>query len=125
MKATELRIGNTVNYDNKQVTIAWEDLRELYLKPIRYKKLYKPILLTEEWLLKFGFELKDNNLQDELLSTFFYHKNNVVDVEFGEGKLYWHDNYTSIYHQDILYVHQLQNLYFALTGKELKIKENV
>ena len=43
MEANELRIGNTVNYDSKQVSISWEDLREIALNPIRYKKLYTPI----------------------------------------------------------------------------------
>ena len=36
-----------------------------------------------------------------------------------EGHLYYHNDYTGI---NIYYIHQLQNLYFSLTGKELTIK---
>ena len=84
---------------------------------------YQPIPLTEEWLLKFGFELKEESFQDTLLDTFMFHKDNIVDVEFSDKHklLYWHDNYTNVYHQEIKQVHQLQNLYFALRGEELTI----
>lgn len=75
-----------------------------------------PIPLTEEWLLKFGFVIKnhwallpnfclgwitnDNNYQIEI---------NIAGVDKWVVK-------------DIQYVHQLQNLYFALTNTELIIK---
>lgn len=58
MKATELRIGNylkrlddsvfDVNSEDIQIIERWDSSEDL---------LPKPILLTEEWLKKFGFEL--------------------------------------------------------------------
>ena len=122
MKASELRIGNYVYHE------VWKNDIPLGIFNIANFEAglesIKPIPLTEEWLLRFGFELKEEFYQEGLLDTFMFHKDNIVDVEFSDNhkKLYWYDNYSSIYHQDILYVHQLQNLYFALTGEELTIK---
>ena len=57
MKAQELRIGNyylqdCLGGDISQITA--EDILELYDYPL--EDYFKPIPLTEEWLLKFGFE---------------------------------------------------------------------
>lgn len=74
----------------------------------------KPIPLTEEWLVKFGFEYNgmwwDSSQEYFELDTF---KDSYVmgvnSCEYNHGI-------------EINHVHQLQNLYFALTGKELTIK---
>jgi hypothetical protein len=103
MKASELRIGNIVRYGaNNRVLDA-----ELFLQLLKYTTPFEPIPLTEEWLLKFGFEFTNgygfkifgNWLQKED-DVYFYNVNgNFVQIN---------------------YVHQLQNLYFVLTGEELK-----
>ena len=69
---------------------------------------YQPIPLTEEWLLKFGF-------QDRFLLC----DNHKIDYEITERSeiIFWL-NENGI---NLEFVHQLQNLYFALTGEELKI----
>ena len=104
MKANELKIGNIVSIFGIEQHIITE------LKDTIYVDL-NPIPLTEEWLLKFGFEKKIG--WDDLI----YHvKNNVDLYEFLSGYEY--------YDFHIKHVHQLQNLYFALTGEELKIKDN-
>lgn len=113
MKAQELRIGNIFNYKVKEEgkeydeisTIDNNDLRILLEKP-DYEN-YNPVPLTDEWFLKARF-VKLNSLND----TVYYKKNAIrlkkgIDCyEFGSTK--------------IKYLHQLQNLYFALTGEELK-----
>ena len=74
-----------------------------------------PIPLTEEWLIKFGF--KKYNLEGY-----------SVHFRYEHPKL--HSTVTAIYNSDfsikldnvargIKYVHQLQNIYFALINKEL------
>jgi hypothetical protein len=68
----------------------------------------KPIPLTEEWLLKFGFDKID----------FQFIKNGIK--LFPIRDLYYRGNFPI--KSDIKYVHQLQNLFFALTGEELTIK---
>jgi len=132
MLASELRIGNYVNYAAEKVIVLqtsiksrnkWDVELGYFEDSIGFERMIteiQPIPLTEEWLLRFGFEKEEE--QDELLNTFMFCKLNTVRVEFSDKhkQLYWHDNYTSIYHKEIKYVHQLQNLYFALTGKELE-----
>lgn len=68
-----------------------------------------PIPLTEDWLLKFGFDMKYGNtyLKDRM----------KFDINtIGLVRFHWSQKVTYI-----KYVHQLQNLYFALTGQELKL----
>jgi hypothetical protein len=113
MKANELRIGNLVlipyNKSNKkegfyEVTISAVGGFGGYIGP----EDYQPISLTEEWLLKFGFI--SNPYEDR-------YEKGVLHVECdktkGETQL-WIENMPHI-----KYVHELQNLYFALTGEEL------
>lgn len=69
----------------------------------------EPIPLTEEWLLKFGFEPLGSSRFDFKIFTYYLY----------DGSFYNQSSRLST----IKYVHQLQNLYFALTGEELKIKE--
>jgi len=84
-----------------------------------------PIFITEQWLIDFGFK----NIHDEG-DIKFYHKQGVcynvvldhddIRLDMVSGKdensvIFWNDSRFS-------YVHQLQNLYFALTGQELTKK---
>lgn len=130
MKATELRIGNFVLLDNpmhrpresgeihKVVGISEksahimrinDNLMEDYYG--QFYKFIKPIPLTEEWLLNFGFEKKSGS---EFKNDRFIYRFKQRDLII-EGFEY---DYNGIlcYPE---YVHQLQNLYFALTGEEL------
>jgi hypothetical protein len=107
MKANELRIGDFVEidqYPNDRVIIQIENGSNID----QCGKLNaSPIPLTEEWLLRFGFENWDKNAWANKISL---HKQGEVFL------------YKAVYQSDyveIKYVHQLQNLYFALTGEEL------
>jgi hypothetical protein len=127
MKASELRIGNLVwdfnviHPTEKYVTVETIELEGCMLRNERgvYKIKYhfmKPIPLTEEWLLKLGFEhfndtgwsISHKKIYFILSYSFF---KNIVTIETDE------EAWAHIY--NIKYVHQLQNLYFALTGEEL------
>jgi hypothetical protein len=138
LKAKELRLGNYV----KRITLSPDsnDIREEDVLVVNsatirilennevndnyggmlsnyqgYSVYVQPIPLTEESLLKFGFKPLDN-------------KNWYL------GKIKVWLGATGIYHQfttpddidDVLlkYVHQLQNLYFALRGEELTIEKH-
>lgn len=93
----------------------------------QFDEFIQPIPLTEEYLLKFGFTKSDNGL------VFDHPAPAVPENEYKDlGTLYpafffnnrpevakWMDCHTRV---AIEYVHQLQNLYFALTGEELTIK---
>lgn len=106
MKATELRIGNWV-MGNKpfQVTgslIALYEGRQKLHHDTR--TLPEPIPLTTEWLEKFGFEKHKDHYQ---LGKFIY------NIHTG----WWYRGRKIINYP--IYVHQLQNLFHALTGEEL------
>lgn len=80
---------------------------------------FEPIPLTGKWLLKFGFKKYfDNNnesyfrINDDMFITADYYVYLMGDDAFECLKL----------KRKIKYIHQLQNLYFSLTGKELTIK---
>ena len=113
MKANELRIGNWV--DIEAIDIQIECL------PIDYDySVLHPIHLTEEWLVRFGNQIE----LDEIGYYQFY--TNGRPTSYGLG-MYAKD-YCLTYGGEVTketyikYVHQLQNLYFALTGEELNIK---
>jgi hypothetical protein len=128
----ELRLGNLIEYhvtDSVDGTDEWVDNYVDYddigwISLQKNDERYRPKVLTEEMLVKFGVigvgqancyvpmaqnqngEIKYAfTLTKELISNVFY----CFDLMKEPIK--------------IEYVHQLQNLYFALTGEEVTIKE--
>lgn len=102
----ELRIGNWLNISNTEtdttVTPSTFSIGQLI------NVNYKPIKIDDFWLKRFGF--KNNGFVYE------FDKHQLRTVDKGESYIYWVDN---IYKTNVKYVHELQNLYFALTKEEL------
>lgn len=128
INAKELRLGNIVDYEatfHKITGLASEISSSVWLKGKEtvyhvYDHI-KPIPLTEDWLSKFGFAKEYENkylLNKSVIDTYSgsFEFNHVVDSIKGRWV------YSCI--ANIKYVHQLQNLYFALTGEELVIKNH-
>lgn len=140
MTAQEFRIGNIVNQgiilslgttrvaiDNTPNISHW-----LY-------KAVEPIPLTEEWLIKFGFDKRHERWENDLGSgDYFYGHNDkylIFYYERHECVAHWRIYYygekregkkkhdCNQFGDRMKYVHQLQNLYFCLTGEELIVKE--
>lgn len=76
--------------------------------------IINPIPITEEWLVKLGFVNRENGwMRLVICEDFFY-----ISWELLHGVcLSINFNSTSLVH--IKYIHQLQNLIYALTGEEL------
>jgi hypothetical protein len=75
----------------------------------------KPIPLTEQWLIDFGFEkIDDHRFKIKPTEMDFYYTYSIHDYAF---RIYVQGSI--ICANCLHYVHQLQNLYFALTNKEL------
>ena len=115
MKTSELRIGNYLNYQNSTEIATVVLINEKHFDCRNEDEIftpngnYEPIKLIFPWLMIFGFKELEKDYR-----TFF--KKGKFKVELSSsGNVY----YGKLY---IGYVHQLQNLYFALTGNELKIK---
>ena len=128
LQAKELRIGNYIQgeieedkfIDIEVVAIDSVDITECSLWGAGLKEQadhyysFKPIPLTEEWLVKLGVNFGFNVYASE------YMIEHAIDsyclrLVYGVGM--------SKFISELKYVHQLQNLYFALTNEELEIKE--
>ena len=110
MKASELRIGNWVMGNAPyQVSLNEMSLNHQYLK-MGKEPYFNPIPLTKEWLIKFGFK------QEQGWDDMIYFINNGIDV-------YPIEDGFEFYGCDVKHVNQLQNLYHALIGEELTMKE--
>jgi len=106
MEAKDFRIGNYVQFPSGsiyKVDMLYDDFLSLLY--------WTPIPLTEEWLLKFGFEIKQGRFGNE-----YFGKINLYTAS-DKKIVFCYDGYL----KGIKYVHQLQNLYFALTGNELTL----
>ena len=132
----ELRIGNLVDLGNRiakiieisNLSCVVVDLEETQDTIEDYERT-KPIPLTEEWLYKFGFKDIDKGDHDYNTYTDSNHDYYLqIDVRKKDGKYSILDNSFDDLRDfsmvDISYVHQLQNLYFALTGEELIMNNN-
>jgi len=149
LKANELRIGNLVGLEdsewngfnqffefmeNSEVksflddrnkcaivkTIAEEVELMAYgvdLDFYSYKEI-QPIPLTEDWLIRFGFKW-----------SVFHQAIHKEGFDFDLNESSWGGYFLSTFKrgihigETIQHVHQLQNLYFALTGTELTLTE--
>lgn len=126
MEAKELRLGNLVTVDkevdsertNKERVIGLWDFSTYLQTSSHY---YKPIPLTEEWLVKFGFEEYKTDKSDVYRLNGFLITYVFNGMFKGKRYLKFH-NITFEDFGHVQFVHTLQNLYFALTNKELEIK---
>ena len=113
MEAKELRIGNLVLNKHDEIhEIGINDFMKFFF-PLMDGRGFKPIEISEEWLLKFRF------VKDDFCSLYIrYTLNNITIIHDTKNNTFLADGikYKLVY---LKYVHQLQNLYFALTNEEL------
>lgn len=147
MEVSELRIGNLVKIktSNDAAFYPVYAIDGMGLKVVlggcrqcegwKDEKLLKPIPITEELLLKYGF--KWNKIYNA-----YEHEDMYVLIGINTGESYWKINISNSipfdkeydnklylnsemeYHvsdKPIEYLHQLQNIYYFLTGKELEV----
>jgi len=129
MEAKELRVGNLMRYriSNKY---DWEimPVHSLYKNgriEVGHTKQKinitgEPIPLTDEWLVRLGFKEVHYGCwelyyceSDFLVFT----QEDAVVIDLNQGQ-----EYSGVSVGNIKHVHQLQNLFFALTGEELERK---
>ena len=135
MKPNELRIGNLILHDKDIVNVTQIiNMNGYCINGIglngythygNVSNYFKPIPLNEEMLLKLGFEVRESSVckeyyiglnditHDWLFSITWLEKPELINAP--NAPFYRNGKHT------IYYVHQLQNLYFALTGEELDI----
>lgn len=134
IKSEELRLGNLLQVESGNLNVVLEikskstrcsyqreDTGLLHISVIDNEHLCG-IPLTEEWLLSLGFELKTRNSFNCYSLPNGWHicmcMTDIQSAVFEEkGVCYWGEDYVPV-----RTVHHLQNLYYTLTGQELKIK---
>lgn len=117
----ELRVGNLI-YDNQGKVVEIDSITKkgvnisFYGETLDLSVDINPIPLTEEWLIKLGFERDPWGfcLEDRLSLSF------SVTIN-GDFLPCWKDKVLSSGFV-VKAVHQLQNLFFALTGEDLELK---
>jgi len=130
MEANELRYGNLLHTNRMELnevicinTLSRHpETNEILLATNYFPHLLlsqcEPIPLTEEWLLKFGFSKKDVAGCD----PYYFYNNEFFEIGWRVDEhldvSFSGNNYSNEF-PHIKYVHQLQNLFFALTGEEL------
>lgn len=121
INSNELRLGITL-YDNlrkKEVTISKKHLREFLIDEASFVKRYLPVGITEEKLVKCGFE--------KLCDWFFI--KNILKLEIFNDRNYTQVRLIKSINDStelttIQYLHQLQSLFIDLTKTELKYENN-
>jgi len=122
--ATDYRIGNIIQY-NKEIEstgtitsliadfVAGLDYCQIDYRTNKKHWLIniKPIEITEEWLMKIGYEkMPSGTYLQPNLGNFIWFEEGLKCSIAGE-----------YYPENIKYIHQLQNLHFALTQRELAV----
>ncbi len=112
MEASELRIGNYISHQDGTLCT----VEPVHL--VRPLDLSNGIPINKQWLKELGFTQCPTTSRTMWLKRFdkvnYY---NISDMyEDGWSIQCWHWQLCV----NLKYVHQLQNLYFALTGEELK-----
>jgi hypothetical protein len=116
MNTREYASGNY--YQDEKGNIEKLDTFEINYGVLEYPLYLKPIPLTEEWLVKFGFIFTDYCIEN--------HPIQLQTLSENRGFLFQYDfvkysGYGSTFNVVIQYVHQLQNLYWCICGEELPI----
>lgn len=122
LETKELRQGNIILVSGKPGIVS-----EIYdYDVIRVSEPEYPVSvvhtrgipISEEWLNKFGiFRCKS-------YPECFEIPNGFPSYEFENGRFVVSESYYLSCMPEIKHVHQFQNLYFTMTGKELEIKEH-
>jgi len=131
METKELRLGNLVSFDGRiaivyQVNrtgavLQYEGDTNTEIDGIRRSTVsigdIKPIPLAEDWLIKFGFK----KVQEDKYGCHYENEECWIYLNHGgfDLELITDDERFNLL-RTYKYVHQLQNLYFAITGKELE-----
>lgn len=117
--SSELRLGNLIYkcYPDGKEIVSVESISKYFINGLGISAI-EPIPITEELLLKIGFEV----IYRSKFTLRLDHKENF---KFGAGwnlvNGHFHIRFIGEQFTNIKHVHELQNLYFSITGLELQL----
>lgn len=127
----ELMIGNYVLFDlNDGILVKITDIGqselfgmyETVVEMSAHISEFNPIPLSEEWLISLGFKKWEDRYTIEAWGP--GHPSQRFDIDWKDGNIIMVSRYQEssddLLMRHIEHVHQIQNLYFCLTGKKLK-----
>lgn len=116
IKAEELRLGNLVQVPTMPQLgfMKVQALTSKYVNGVDYN-IVEPIPLSEEWLLKFGFQNHPDN-------PFWFKRGSLMIGLIGVAEMMNELGSTVRISSWVNNVHQVQNLVHSLSGEELTIK---
>jgi hypothetical protein len=131
MKNTEYRIGNIIS-DNNASDSFFAEIKKLDYSRCYYGQFHsaysdlKPVPITAEWLDMFAQHGQVVHNDNGLIAEYWYRK---LQIKYSKttkkciaGIVF--ENHP-VFLRTLEYVHELQNLFFALTGEELELKKEV
>lgn len=136
MKTSELRLGNWVKYKDKYAKV--ENMSSRFIMDtsdyigVRHtgegytmcvSTAFKPIELTDEVLSKIGF-----NKYNDVINIYVFENERVIIIYAPNLKLLRIEDIKNdilidrnVRLNNVEYLHQLQNVYYLLIGKELEV----
>ncbi len=121
MKNSDFRIGNLIIADNDVgiVTGIPDHLECIEVSEVGYViEECEPIQLTHDWIIKLGFE--NHNVKSYSIKIGTLTELGIDNLTEGLFEIYF-IGLGIIKIAELEYVHQLQNLYFALKNKDLTV----
>jgi hypothetical protein len=121
MEAIELRIGNWYDDNGVARQVTPSVIQEVFEAQ---RTWCEPIKLTEKWIENFGFVFRNTNKQygwylevsKNRVLTWCHSKEVSLDFDLED-----YDYNNTLFDFHCQFVHQLQNIYFMLTNKDLII----
>lgn len=129
IKANELRIGNLTTGSRGVRTVQGIRDNRIYFDDDEGTTVYAndervmPIPITPEWLERLGFESSISPKGHENWIKYDAKHLAFVLREITPFIGFTYHSYGTDHSVELKSVHQLQNIYFALTGEELTVKE--
>lgn len=117
INAKEVRLGNLIYGTDGSI-------KEVTTEAINYLERYtginqaNPINLTEKWLFDFGFRKYTAGEGEYFME--YYENSKLTICNWGDGFV-MSNSFAHGLRVNLNFVHQLQNLFFSILGKELEL----
>lgn len=128
MNAKNYRVGNWVSQPHKvgKICEIWKNGIRIEGQNFGHDYAHtEPIKITEQWLIDFGFKKEDLIDNSGYYYTLELSDSKYCDLSLSSGDKNGYIEVTLFPYEDYFrykYVHELQNLFFAITGQEISKK---